>query len=141
MQAKHPHRRLFIAAVLAGGSTVPSGDAHAQAVPSPTAQDQGPATAAPPEAQTPQQRLEEAVRNYQLGRRDDGAIAVERFGEGLGVEPPSGLDDLIEPDYADLLVVQNPATSSPGLAFLLLGLASITLAASNNPFLVMLGAS
>ncbi|MGB3735839.1 MAG: thiamine ABC transporter substrate-binding protein [Ilumatobacter sp.] len=39
--------------------------------------------------------------------------------EGLGVEPPTTLDDLIDPAYADLLVVQNPATSSPGLAFLL----------------------
>ncbi|MEP1122358.1 MAG: thiamine ABC transporter substrate-binding protein [Ilumatobacter sp.] len=39
--------------------------------------------------------------------------------EGLGVEPPTSLDDLIDPAYADLLVVENPATSSPGLAFLL----------------------
>jgi len=37
----------------------------------------------------------------------------------LGVEPPSTLDDLTDPAYRDLLVVQNPATSSPGLAFLL----------------------
>lgn len=33
--------------------------------------------------------------------------------------PPSGLEDLTKPEYADLLVVENPATSSPGLAFLL----------------------
>ncbi len=39
--------------------------------------------------------------------------------EGLGVQPPTTLDDLIDPAYADLLVVENPATSSPGLAFLL----------------------
>lgn len=32
--------------------------------------------------------------------------------------PPSSLDDLIDPVYADLLVVENPGTSSPGLAFL-----------------------
>lgn len=31
---------------------------------------------------------------------------------------PETLDDLAEPRYRDLLVVQNPATSSPGLAFL-----------------------
>jgi len=37
----------------------------------------------------------------------------------LGVEPPSTLDDLADPAYENLLVVQNPATSSPGLAFLL----------------------
>ncbi|MFK8025882.1 MAG: thiamine ABC transporter substrate binding subunit [Ilumatobacter sp.] len=39
--------------------------------------------------------------------------------EGLGLEPPATLEDLADPAYADLLVVQNPATSSPGLAFLL----------------------
>ncbi len=32
--------------------------------------------------------------------------------------PPNSLDDLLEPEYAGLLVVENPATSSPGLAFL-----------------------
>ena len=31
---------------------------------------------------------------------------------------PETLDDLLKPEYADLLVVTNPATSSPGLAFL-----------------------
>ncbi|WP_420451015.1 thiamine ABC transporter substrate-binding protein [Ilumatobacter sp.] len=36
-----------------------------------------------------------------------------------GIEPPSSLDDLADPAYADLLVVQDPASSSPGLAFLL----------------------
>ena len=36
-----------------------------------------------------------------------------------GLEPPSSLDDLADPAYADLLVVQNPATSSPGFAFFL----------------------
>jgi len=33
--------------------------------------------------------------------------------------PPSRLEDLVEPAYAGMLVVENPATSSPGLAFLL----------------------
>jgi thiamine transport system substrate-binding protein len=37
----------------------------------------------------------------------------------LGLEPPVTLDDLADPAYRDLLVVQNPASSSPGLAFLL----------------------
>ncbi len=32
---------------------------------------------------------------------------------------PQSLDDLTKPEYAGLLVVENPATSSPGLAFLL----------------------
>ena len=36
-----------------------------------------------------------------------------------GLEPPAGLDDLVDPAYAGTLVVENPATSSPGLAFLL----------------------
>jgi thiamine transport system substrate-binding protein len=33
--------------------------------------------------------------------------------------PPSDLDDLIDPAYAGMLVVEDPTTSSPGLAFLL----------------------
>ncbi|MFH2102821.1 MAG: thiamine ABC transporter substrate-binding protein [Chloroflexota bacterium] len=33
--------------------------------------------------------------------------------------PPATLEDLLRPEYAGLLVVENPATSSPGLAFLL----------------------
>ena len=33
--------------------------------------------------------------------------------------PPSSINDLLDPSYASLLVVQNPETSSPGLAFLL----------------------
>jgi thiamine transport system substrate-binding protein len=32
---------------------------------------------------------------------------------------PASLDDLTKPEYKGLLVVENPATSSPGLAFLL----------------------
>ena len=32
---------------------------------------------------------------------------------------PQNLDDLLKPEYNGLLVVENPATSSPGLAFLL----------------------
>ncbi|MCO5206314.1 MAG: thiamine ABC transporter substrate-binding protein [Anaerolineae bacterium] len=34
------------------------------------------------------------------------------------LDPPDSLDDLIDPAYAGLTVVQNPATSTPGLAFL-----------------------
>ncbi|MBA2337784.1 MAG: thiamine ABC transporter substrate-binding protein [Acidimicrobiia bacterium] len=36
-----------------------------------------------------------------------------------GVEPPETLDDLVDPRYRGMLVVEDPATSSPGLAFLL----------------------
>ena len=34
------------------------------------------------------------------------------------LRPPQSLDNLLKPEYKGLLVVQNPATSSPGLAFL-----------------------
>ena len=36
-----------------------------------------------------------------------------------GLAPPASFDDLVRPRYRRLLVVQNPATSTPGLAFLL----------------------
>lgn len=39
--------------------------------------------------------------------------------EEEGLEPPQTLDDLVAPDYEGLTVVEDPATSSPGLAFLL----------------------
>jgi thiamine transport system substrate-binding protein len=39
--------------------------------------------------------------------------------EGAGVPPPETLEDLLDPAYEGMLVVENPATSSPGLAFLL----------------------
>lgn len=39
--------------------------------------------------------------------------------ESQGITPPGSLEDLLKPEYKSLLVVQNPATSSPGLSFLL----------------------
>jgi thiamine transport system substrate-binding protein len=36
-----------------------------------------------------------------------------------GLAPPADLEDLVKPEYRGLTVVENPATSSPGLAFLL----------------------
>ena len=39
--------------------------------------------------------------------------------EEHGLAPPESLDDLLLPEYKGLLTVQNPATSSPGLAFLM----------------------
>ena len=36
-----------------------------------------------------------------------------------GIAAPERLEDLIKPDFKNLTVVENPATSSPGLAFLL----------------------
>lgn len=42
-----------------------------------------------------------------------------------GLDVPDSLDDLVDPAYRDLLVVENPATSSPGLAFLLATIAEL----------------
>lgn len=53
---------------------------------------------------------------------DFGDVCVNydvTYFEAAGTAPPQRLEDLIDPAYADLLVVQNPAASSPGLAFLL----------------------
>jgi thiamine transport system substrate-binding protein len=49
---------------------------------------------------------------------DIGALAA------LGVDPPESLEDLLDPLYADMLVVEDPATSSPGLAFLMATIAA-----------------
>ncbi len=62
------------------------------------------------------------VPGHQLTPVDEGDVCINYdiawfVDKGLAV--PATLDDLLEPEYADLLVVQNPATSSPGLAFLL----------------------
>lgn len=45
--------------------------------------------------------------------------ADRAFFQARGLPVPTSLEDLVDPRYAGLLVVQNPATSSPGLAFLL----------------------
>jgi len=39
--------------------------------------------------------------------------------EDKRLPPPQTLEDLVKPEYKSRLVVENPATSSPGLAFLL----------------------
>ena len=53
---------------------------------------------------------------------DYGDVCInydKQFFRENNLEIPTSLDDLINPEYANLLVVENPATSSPGLAFLL----------------------
>ena len=53
---------------------------------------------------------------------DDGDVCVnidDTWFADRGIAPPSTLEDLADPRYRGLLVVQNPATSSPGLSFLL----------------------
>jgi len=65
-----------------------------------------------------------------LGYLDTDAVTPIDFGDVCvniddawfqreGIAPPTTLEDLTGPQYRDLLVVQDPATSSPGLAFLL----------------------
>jgi thiamine transport system substrate-binding protein len=44
--------------------------------------------------------------------------------ESAGLAAPTRFADLISPDYAGQLVVENPGTSSPGLAFLLATIAA-----------------
>lgn len=67
---------------------------------------------------------EELILNdeYYVTPIDFGDVCLnydKAYFEDSGLELPESLADLLEPDYADLLVVQNPATSSPGLAFML----------------------
>jgi thiamine transport system substrate-binding protein len=54
---------------------------------------------------------------------DQGDVCVDYdmswFGRNGRPQRPAGLADLIDPRYKGLTVVENPATSSPGLAFLL----------------------
>ena len=53
---------------------------------------------------------------------DFGDVCInyeKRFFHENNLDLPTSLIDLVDPKYANLLVVENPATSSPGLAFLL----------------------
>ena len=53
---------------------------------------------------------------------DFGDVCINYDKEGLteaGLDPPAKLSDLTRPEYRGSLVVEHPATSSPGLAFLL----------------------
>lgn len=50
---------------------------------------------------------------------DVGDVCVNVHTDGLkGVPEPKTYEDLADPRYKDMLVVESPATSSPGLAFL-----------------------
>ncbi len=53
---------------------------------------------------------------------DYGDVCInydKKYFEETALPVPQSLEDLTKPEYANLLVVENPATSSPGLAFLL----------------------
>jgi len=72
--------------------------------------------------------LSEIPDNYQIDP-DNFALPVDygdvcinydrSFFEESNLEIPATLEVLTEPEYAGLLVTENPATSSPGLAFLM----------------------
>jgi len=60
--------------------------------------------------------------SYRLLPVDYGDVCLNYDREWFveqSVTPPASLEDLVDPAYRSLLVVQNPATSSPGLAFML----------------------
>ena len=72
----------------------------------------------------------QALRPELAERSFDGQVTPIDFGDvciniddtwfaAEGIAPPTTLDDLADPQYRDLLVVQDPGTSSPGLAFAL----------------------
>ncbi len=58
---------------------------------------------------------------------DYGHVVInydKAFLQGKGLTPPAALRELTDPKWKGLLAVQNPATSSPGLAFLLATIAA-----------------
>lgn len=69
--------------------------------------------------------------SHRLTPIDYGDVCLNadtKWFQAKGLAVPVSLDDLLKPEYKDLLVVANPATSSPGLAFLL-----ATIAAKGDP--------
>ena len=66
--------------------------------------------------------LRELTPNGEATPIDFGDVCVnydKAWFDEQGLEPPADLEALTDPAYADLLVVENPASSSPGLAFVL----------------------
>lgn len=64
---------------------------------------------------------DDLVLSDQLTPIDQGQVCVNidhEWFESNGVDEPTTLDDLATDEYAPLLAVTNPLTSSPGLAFL-----------------------
>ena len=62
------------------------------------------------------------VPGHELTPVDFGDVCINydiAFFTSHNLRPPTSLDDLVDPKYKDLLVVENPSTSSPGLAFLM----------------------
>ncbi|HEY7625626.1 MAG TPA: thiamine ABC transporter substrate-binding protein [Ilumatobacteraceae bacterium] len=66
--------------------------------------------------------LASMVPGHELTPVDFGDVCINYDKEWFatnGIEPPGNLADLTKPEYKDLLVVENPSASSPGLAFLM----------------------
>ncbi len=72
--------------------------------------------------------LEEIPDRYEIDDQhralpvDFGDVCLnyqKAYFEDQELDPPTSLEDLTRPEYKGLLTVENPATSSPGLAFLL----------------------
>jgi thiamine transport system substrate-binding protein len=74
--------------------------------------------------------LDDVPSTYQLDAQhrvtpiDHGEVCVNYDKEKVGSAPPRTFDDLVSKDHENQLVVENPATSSPGLAFLLATIAT-----------------
>lgn len=68
------------------------------------------------------ERLRSLVPGNEVTPVDEGDVCVNydiAALEALGLDPPTSFADLADERYRGLLVVQNPVTSSPGLAFML----------------------
>ena len=60
-------------------------------------------------------------RDYRVTPIDYGDVCLnydKAYFEEAGIAPPASLEDLTKSEYKDLTVTENPASSSPGLAFL-----------------------
>lgn len=76
--------------------------------------------ASPQLSQIPDQfKLDEEQRALPVDYGDVCLNIDLAYFEDADLEPPTDLDSLLDPAYEGLLVVENPATSSPGLAFLM----------------------
>jgi thiamine transport system substrate-binding protein len=67
-------------------------------------------------------RIYDVDKSHRVSPIDHGEVCLNYdkawFAE-RDLPPPQSLQDLTRPEYEGLLVVENPATSSPGLAFML----------------------
>src|SRR4029450_7496851 len=76
----------------------------------------------PPGAAAPPRALTSLVPGGQATPIDVGDVCINvdsAWFDEHELAPPADLDALADPTYKDQLVVENPASSSPGLAFLL----------------------